>query len=167
MEKMKLSPPWVGFANEMKALFDRDCEVKVVMDQEAMEIKVYVDNAAKGEALTALLPEIKVFGNVEVKITVVPSNEPGDRYKDDLITAFDGNPALRYIQEEYSPLGDFTYVVWENRVVQFFDDNLADLHGLRSTLYEEIARDVFQHMNGVYHCTDIGDSLNAPLGEWP
>ena len=167
MEKLKLSPPWVGFANELKALFEQDEEIRVIFDQEGMEIKIFVDNAAKAEALTALLPELKVFGSVEVKITVVPSDEPGNKYRDDFITAFDGNSALCYIREVDSPLGDFTYIVWQNVVVQYYDDNLADLHGLRSTLYEQIARDVFPEMNGVFHCTDIGNGLNAPLGEWP
>ena len=34
---------------------------------------------------------------------------------------------------------DITYVIFKNCVVQFFNDNLNDAHGLISTLYQNIA----------------------------
>lgn len=165
MKKLKLSPPWVSFANELKALFAGDQEIKVIADHEENVISLYVDNADKAEALASILPEKKTFGNVSVSVTVVPSNKPGDKYRDQMKTAFAGNPALVDVLTIASPLGTFTYAVWAREVVQFFDDNLADPHGLRSTLFEDIARDVFKNDLNVFHCTDAG--LNAPLGEWP
>ena len=165
MDNMKLSPPWVTWFRELKALFSGDRQVKAVFDQEDMFIHVYVDNAAKAYALTAILPTGKVFGNVTVKVAVIPSNKPGDSYVDDMKTAFDGNDALVGIKTVTSPLGSFTYAVWEREIVQFFDDNLADPHGLRTMLYEQIARDVLKDDLGIFHCTEEG--LLAPLGEWP
>ena len=48
-----------------------------------------------------------------------------------------------------------TYVVFVNEVVQYYNDNLSDIHGLRSTLYQEIAKDIFETRLGVYYCTDL------------
>ena len=165
MKDMKLSPPWITYYHELKALFAEDPEVKAIFDQEDCIIRVFVNNEAKADAIARILPEEKGFGNVTVKIAVVPSNKPGDRYVDDIKTAFDRNTALVGIETVTSPLGSFTYVVWSREVVQFFDDNLADLHGIKSTLYEQIARDVLRDGLGVSHCTASG--VLEPLGEWP
>lgn len=84
--------------------------------------------------------------------------------------AFENNPvyctAVR-IDTIFS--NDITYVVFKNKVVQFFNDNLNDLHGNVSTLYQEIAHDVFDmtSLNGVMFCTDIEAKVGMPLGEWP
>ena len=63
-----------------------------------------------------------------------------------------------------------TKLVFKNCVVQFFNDNLNDAHGLISTLYQEIADDVLVNIDfhGVYYCTDVEvGKLGKPLGEWP
>ena len=62
------------------------------------------------------------------------------------------------------------YVVFKNCVVQFFNDNLNDAHGLISTLYQDIAADILDGPGtiGVYYCTDVEHgALGMPLGEWP
>ena len=51
-------------------------------------------------------------------------------------------------------------------MVQFFADNLADINGNRSTLFETIAAEVIP-LDGVFYCTAGGEGLAAPLGEWP
>lgn len=66
----------------------------------------------------------------------------------------------------------FTYVVFKNCVVQFFNDNLNDPHGIVSTLYQDIAAEIFADMpfpqdGGICFCTDTEHKLGAPLGEWP
>ena len=57
-------------------------------------------------------------------------------------TYFENNPAFAYcvapVDEGYWFL-DFCYVVFKNCVVQFFNDNLDDAHGVISTLYQDIA----------------------------
>lgn len=39
-------------------------------------------------------------------------------------------------------------------VVQYFNDNIGDINGNCSTLYEIIARDIFPNVNGIYFCTE-------------
>lgn len=165
--KLNLSSPWITLFREMEALFAQDPEIKIVIDNDAMEIKLFVERASKADALMKLLPTERTYGNVTVKITVVPANCK----EDDLVAlyeeAFASNPALKEIVSVDSPLGSFNYLVFQRDVVQFFNDELSDLNGNKSTLYEDIAMDVFNHNPGVFFCTDGTEGLTKPLGEWP
>lgn len=164
---MKLSAPWVNYYREVEALFEQDEEVKVVFDEDKVELKIFVENSRKADAISQLIPTEKKFGNVKLKIFVVPANE--EMTKTDLIReAFAGNPALSYIWKAETPMGDFNYAVFQNKVVQYFNDDMSDINGNRSTLYQDIAKDVFGESTNIFFCTEAGSSkLNKPLGEWP
>ena len=88
-------------------------------------------------------------------------------------TAFSGNPAYAYSicpADEGYYFFSLTYVVFKNCVVQFFNDNLNDCHGLISTLYQDIAAEIFEDadLHNVYYNTDVEvGKLGKPLGEWP
>ena len=168
MQDLKLSPPWVTFANEMKAMFAQDPGVRVVFDQQNMEIKLYVESATKAEALETLLVKEAVFGGVTVKVTVIPGNAVSDKYVNMYDTAFESNPALVDTKYVSSPFGQFTYVIWSAKPIQFFDDNLADYQGKKTMLLEDVAKDVMAEDVNVFHCsTEIfGGSLNQQKA-WP
>lgn len=171
MAKVNLSSPWVEFYNKIKAMFACDPEVKVVYDEDSNSVKLYVDDHNKAEALTQLLPAEKTWGNVTLKIEVVPCNDEKELTDADLFRiAFENNPAFSFDKTVEGVFENpITYIVFENRVVQFWDDNLGDIYGNQSTLYQEIARDVFGERNGIFYCTDREDpvGLAVPLGEWP
>ena len=78
MENVKMYSPWVVFANEVAELFKRDAEVHVDYSDDDLQLKVYVDNQDKYEALSRLLPQEKEFGNVTLKISVIPANNNYD-----------------------------------------------------------------------------------------
>ena len=46
------------------------------------------------------------------------------------------------------------YCVFKKEVAQYWGDNLGDPHGNVSTLYQEIAKDIFGESGGVIFCTD-------------
>jgi hypothetical protein len=165
---LKIQAPWVNFYNEINALFAQDPEVRVVFDEENLEVKLFVENSRKADAITYLLPEEKEFGNVKLKITVVPAND-GIKSKIDAIQdAFEGNPALSYVWKAQTPLGEWDYVVFQNKVVQYYNDDMRDINGNRSTLYQEIARDVIGEESNLCFCTEaVNKELAKPLGEWP
>ena len=77
MSKLGLSSPWVNFYRELEALFAKDPEVKVVYDEEKNDVKLYVDNLAKADALAQLLPVERTFGNITITVTVIPANKEG------------------------------------------------------------------------------------------
>lgn len=162
MANMKLSPPWAIFYREIQALFGDDPEIHVVYDEQSEIVKIYVENPEKAEVLSQLLPTKKMFGRVGLDIQVIPAD--GKKYSTDVPEnvdatmfekAFKGNPALSYAKTFPNLFGAVvTYVVFVPEVVQFFTDDISDINGLRSTLYEDIARDVFDGIP-VNFCTDI------------
>ena len=138
-------------------MFGKDPDIKVEFDEDNYNIKLFVEKEDKANALVEILPIAKVFGNVVVTIEVIPadSNEEKD-ILDVYQTAFAGNPVFSYAKQQQ--LGPFTldFVVFKPEVVQFFNDSLADINGNCSTLYQDIAQDIFEEDEGkVYFCTDL------------
>ena len=156
MENLKKSPPWETFFNELKSLFDGDPDVKVVKKYEEDEkiIELLVTGEAKASALMEILPGAVSFGVVGVDIVVKPSND-GSTKRHLLMNAFNGNANVEFIDSATLPGGgEVNYVVMSDQIVQFFDDNLASCYGAKTMLLEDVARDVFREIDGVYFCTE-------------
>ena len=49
---------------------------------------------------------------------------------------------------------DITYIIFEKEVVQYFADDLGDLHGINSTLYQDLAKEIFGESSNIHFCTD-------------
>ncbi len=174
MALLNLSSPWMIFYREVQALFACDPTVHVVFDQDNNHIKLFVDNGDKAEALSLLLPLQKTFGNVVIKISVVPANNAdglfGDFTKAELFNiAFNGNGAYAFSKTIAGIFAnDLTYIVWKKQIVQYFNDDLGDIYGQCSTLYQNIAKNVFGDMESVFFCTDKDDNPFESLKEeWP
>lgn len=157
-KKIKLISPWVNFYREIEALFGKDSDIKIVFDNAERVIKLYVKGQEKYEALSRLIPSEKIFGNVTLKIQIIPENNSELSTIDLFRRAFSGNPVVTDIititREELDSTNEFNYVVFKKEVVQYHDDSLNDPHGNRSTLYQYIAEDIFENCGGVYFCTD-------------
>lgn len=154
MEKMKLSAPWYTYYRKINALFEKDPQIKVVFHEDINTLKLYVDDANKAEALEQLLPSEKSFGAVKMSIQVIPANL--EAVNPNLFqTAFDGNPVFSYMETiEGAFSKPITYVVFEPDVVQFFNDDLGDIHGNCNTLYQDIAKEIFDSADNIFFCTD-------------
>ena len=93
--------------------------------------------------------------NIVVKILVLPANAENEDKLTLFQKAFEGNPAFSYGDSGNNSItSSFNYVVFAPEVVQFFYDNLGDINGNYSTLYQEIAKDVFGEDEGLHFCTD-------------
>ena len=177
--RLKLSPPWITYINKLEALFDGDPQIAFNLGQneEGPTVTLATNNGDKATALAQLLPMEKWFGNIVLNIYVDGpfTNRAFTSKKELFETAFKGNPAFAYCvspTEEGYWFFDFVYVVFKNCVVQFFNDNLDDPHGIISTLYQDIAKEIFSesetNLTGVNYCTDVEvGKLGKPLGEWP
>lgn len=168
MARVGMSSPWVVYYREVEAFFREDPEVHVLYDDEKKEIRLYVDSSVKAAALDQILVHEKAYGNITLTIKVIPANGFG-LYKGYLYqNALDRNGALSYIRTVQGVFSnDLTYVVFACKVVQFYNDDLGDIHGICSTLYQNIANDIFEPAEGVFYCTDVAGELGVPLGEWP
>lgn len=177
MAKLKLSAPWIIYYREIEAMFRGDPGVRVVFDEDSLTVKLYVDEGAKAYALDRLVPPSKKFGRTVLKINVIPANGAFAKVNEAELfdAALTGNSALSFIRTisgiMTSPL---TYVVFKKTVVQYWTDDLGDYFGVHSTLFQDIAKDVFENATGVFFCTDTaengffdGERVGAPLGEWP
>lgn len=162
-KKLALSAPWVTFAREVGAMFDDDPAIRVEYDDENVEVKLYVEGVKKAEAISQLLPVEKAFGGVKLKITVIPANEQFsvDKQKQLFLDAFEGNPVFEAaVTAEGIFSNPITYVVFRKRVVQYYNDDLGDINGIRSTLYQDIAKNIFEgQVQGTYFCTDTKDPV--------
>ncbi len=172
--RTKISPPWIIHMRKLEAMFEHDEQVSITYDNDTYTIKLLVDDAAKAAALARILPEEVAFGNVTLKISVIPANgaeldlDTPMAVSEAFDAAFAGNPVYAFSHKVETMYGfAMTYIVFKNRVVQFFADNLRDLHGNISTLYQDIAEDIFRGGISVAYCTDIEEKVGAPLGEWP
>lgn len=180
MANLKMVSPWIDYYHMVQAMFAEDKNVIVVFDEEDVTLKLYVKEQEKASALAMLLPDEKTFGNVTLKIEVYPGNlhiklgcngfktEP-DPADDGYIAklfgiAFHNNSALQDTKVVDGFIGfNATYIVFDKKVVQYHNDSLADIDGKRSTLYQEIAKEIFVEFPGVFYCTSSEKSSNLPF----
>ena len=172
--RLKLSPPWITYINKLEALFDGDPQIAFNVDLKRQSIVIACNNGDKCAALVRLLPEEKKFGSVLFTIDIdgPMSNRAFVSNRELFEVAFEKNPAFAYAvapAEDVYWYPSLTYVVFKNHVVQFFNDNLNDCHGIVSTLYQDIAAEIFEDadLHNVCYNTDIEQGLGKPLGEWP
>lgn len=154
-EKTGISSPWVSYVHRLKALFGPDPDITIAYNSTDNEIvALYVNGQEKADALSKLLPEKVAFGNVTLEVRVVPANLT--QKKADLIrAAFEGNPLFSEVIQVH-PDGSsnaFTYAMFKRAVVQYWDDNLGDPHGMVSTLAQDLASELLD-TDGVCYCTE-------------
>lgn len=167
--KPNVAPPWITYSRRLHKLFELDPEVRVeYVEDDEKAVKLYVESQEKADALSKVLPGSVSFGNVDLKIEVIPANVDESPFKM-LEKAFKGNPVVSYTETVPAYGQELNFVVFQPEVVQYRNDNIGDIHGIESTLYQDIAKEVFCEIPGVLFCTDIEDQafLGKPLGEWP
>lgn len=155
-DKIKLSPPWITYFHKVQALFEKDNSVMVDFDEDNCHLNIIVEeDIEKGEAIQKLFPSEIVFGNNVMKINIVTIQEPKQIPTAQIFTnAFKNNPVVEDIISASDILrDDQTYIMFQNKVVQFFNDNISDYNGVCSTLYQDIAKDVFKDFADVHYCT--------------
>lgn len=163
MAKLNLSPPWVVYYRKLSAFFKEDPEVRITYDDIEQEIKLYVSNAEKAVALENLLPSEQVFGNVTLYIIIIPANKTcfdsvkagrSANMNDILYALFNNKAVVGFQVVDGIMTNKITYVVFRKEVIQYYTDNIGDYHGICSTLYQDLAKEIFGNIDGVFFCTD-------------
>lgn len=152
-----LSAPWIAYYEKLCLLFKKDPEVSVVFKQDEdgdKKIEIYVSNNRKAEAISKILPCYISFGNVIVPIIVLPSNDEDEDWIYNFMDAFDGNEIIDDIAQDMGLTRDMNYVIFKKEVAQYYNDNIQSVDGFSSTLYEDIAREIFKDAPaGTFFCT--------------
>ena len=156
-ENVGLSSPWIEYYHKINALFKEDDEIECKFDDDSYTLKLYVDNTMKAAALAQLLPPVKEFGSVTVHIDVIPSNGTKPTKIDWLKILFTDNPIVSYFETLELFNREVNFVVFKKEVVQYFNDNLGDINGVESTLYQNIAKEVLEADDNTFYCTDVED----------
>ena len=172
--RFKIAPPWITYVNEITALFQHDPDIELKYNNDDPSITIFIkNNPEKAAALCLLLPDVKIFGNISLFINIEAdeiSNRAFPDAKNLFDVAFDRNPVYAFSKQISNIFSNkLLYVVFKNKVVQFFNDNLNDIFFFFCTLYQTIAQEIFNDANllGVYYCTDVEEKVGKPLGEWP
>ena len=162
MEKnLNLCSPWVNYYREIEALFGDDPDIRIEYDEDELVIKMYVEDQEKADALGEILDAERTFGNVTVTTEIIPANKPMSKL-DILRKAFANNPAFSFSCTVDGAFNNpISYFVFRNKVVQYECDSLDDPYGNRSTLYQEIAKDVLGSYDGIYYATDLPDNTGT------
>jgi hypothetical protein len=157
-KKVNVSAPWWTYYRKLEALFEKDQEIHTTFQEDEKRIIFRVENLDKAEALAELLPGTVTFGNVTVTIDILSDSETDTRAE--LIKkALKGNPVLSYDQAvEGVMTNPLHYFVMRNEVAQFWNDNLHDINGRESYLYEDLAREIIGEDDGVIFCTNMPDN---------
>lgn len=157
--KMKISSPWVSYVHKLRALFGKDPDIEIFFDDADNVVTLHVKSDAKAKALERILKPFVTFGKNVLKITVVSDNAEENR-KELFIEAFRDNPLFSGVTK-ITPEGSsyaFTYVMFKNQTVQYWDDNFGDPHGNVTTLAQDLMWSVIETdddlTNGVYFCTE-------------
>ena len=165
-DSLRLAPPWCTFYKEVYEMFKNDAQVRVRVAyvDDKHDIRLYVDDAMKAAALEKLIGGERDFGGQKIQVSIIPPNSTvavsfdTDNGEEGIISlykeALAGNPAYCYSTKVDSFGFTANYIVFRREVVQFENDDLSDIDGMCSTLYEDIARDIFHPMAGVFFCTD-------------
>lgn len=162
MARINILSPWEEYYKKINAFFEYDNDVRVVFDETSHVVKLYVAKDKKAAALSKILKPEKEFGNITVHVEVVPPNGVlKSTGLADIKAAFDNNGALSKIEEIDAFGFSAAYVIFKKVVVQFFNDDLGDYNGMKSTLYETIAEDIFDVGAGIFFCTDVADLLSC------
>jgi len=153
--KVTVSPPWITYYNKMQVLFGGDPDIRLSYDDESKVIRMFVNNPTKADALGSLLPVDVTFGNVTVKIVIVPGNIDKTKIPELYRLALQGNPAFSQVIDIYSfMIPQLAYVMFKKEVAQFWNDNMGDPHGVETTLYQELAKEIFEPKNGILFSTE-------------
>lgn len=155
IDDLQIAPPWIQYVNKLKALFGKDNDIRIEYSNDTPSVSLYVEGQAKASALSSLLPQTVLFGGVSLSVNVIPANDNEPSYADLFRAAFKNNPVVTNVISIDNVFTDpLTYMVFKKEVVQFYNDDLSDPHGNCSTLYQDLADEIFKTHDGVFFCTD-------------
>ena len=154
---------WKNFCYKIEALFRKDPEVHVKINEKEHDVTLYVDNYKKARAIRRLIPCYKIFGDTILKINVYDGEDYNISDIELFDEAFSGNPAVELFlgdigigddDDSVEDAADHYYIVFKNEVVQYQNDNPFEWYKAHSTLYQDIAEEVFGKKNNITYCTD-------------
>ena len=180
MSKVNLVNPITGHANELAAFLSKDADIHTKFEFKRRVLRIYVDNAAKAEALACVLKKRIELGNLYLDIAVYPGNGDGKYGKKlncEICAEDKGDPKVLYTIWKLAFRGNKNFVrilqakdqadvVWTfalfNRVaVQWLNDDIQNPELTTSALPETVVKTFAAEHLGVQISTDVLRLWNA------
>ncbi len=182
-EQPKLSPPWYLLYRDIKSTIGADSFVYVQdlskEDEFSYLLNIFVEHPEKAQALATVLLDQYDCGNIKVTIRVMdikgniyyPQEICGvntkNQLKEILDKAFASND-LYYGVEDGERMGTIWAVIIAKTVIQYYNDNLADLYANNNEVAGEIFKRILRMNYGIKLnicvTTDLDRNVN-PLEE--
>lgn len=155
-KKLKMSPPWDGYMNMLASFFKGDTRVRVGSCDGRRVGTIEVFDGDMYQALEQVLNKKLRFGNVVLRIDIVPANclrGKGDvlnikerDYTDlaALKVVLSKNPAFAKIISRKTELGNFVFCMFKPVVLMWYNDNLGSPYKQTTSVYEDAALHVFK-----------------------
>ena len=172
---LKLAAPWYTYQKKVKALFDRDPEIKVgdiILPEDGRAdylFDIEIRNHEKFLALDRVFPKCVQFGNITLAINLY--DEENSAEADDVLALYEkifkGNPIVKDVRVAVDQTGTkHGFVRFQPEVIQFFDDDIYDYEGNWTGLAQDIAREVFaDETRGIHFCTVSVKEAENSAGE--
>mgnify|MGYP003321061786 CR=1 FL=1 len=154
-ENVKLSPPWDGYMNMLASFFKGDkrvrvggCDDKRVGTIEVFDTKMYC-------ALEQVLNKKIRFGNVTLRIRIVPANDL-KAFKNTMTdlaalkVVLSGNPAFAKFITRKTEVGNAVFCMFKPVVLMWYNDNLGSPYKQTASVYELAAQTVFKGCGASY-----------------
>lgn len=148
-----LSAPWVTYFKKVYNLLSVDSEITMpaeIGDEKDGVYSFYVEspNATKIIALSKVLKNEVVMGNITIKIDFRCTNDASIITNDENITAkdyedaFHGNKYFVKIESVRMPVGSFDYAVFAHEIISFYNDDTSDYHANAHFIVADLVRDI-------------------------
>lgn len=157
-QNVKLSPPWDGHMSMLASFFAGDGRVKVGYCDDTRTGTIEVLDSRMYDALSQVLRTSIRFGNVTLKLNLVPKFEPKVCPKmtdlEALKVVLAQNPAFSKVKVQKAAAGAFVFVLFKPVVLQWYNDNLGNPWKLTTSTHELQADRVFKRGLGVSFTTE-------------
>jgi len=180
MSKVNLANPITGHANELAAFLAKDADIHTKFEFKRRVLRIYVDDAAKAEALACVLKKRIELGKLYLDIAIYPPNgDKGYGKKLDVKlndlekgepevlkalwkTAFKGNKNfVRVLQAKDRTGTIWTFALFNRVAVQWLNDDIQNPELTTSALPETVVKTFAAEHLGVQVSTDVLRLWNA------
>jgi hypothetical protein len=153
MSEAGISAPWIQHCSKVDQFFIDDDDVTLDYDDESKTIKLRVKGTDKANSLAKIVRSEVSFGNVTLRVVVVPDNDSEPTLENLLQWAFAGNGIFSGTAVEEEHGGTVTYAVFEPETIQIWNDNIGSCYGVETYTVEQVAKDVLDV--DAFICSDL------------
>ena len=135
-------------SNMVKLTLLRDYLGDIFDDGEILHIDYYFSRNMKGLSFVNIM------------------DRPTPNARLDIAMLFEDNPHFSKFYSGMSEMGPWYCVAFKPECIQFYNEDAVSLHGRKSTVMEDIARDIFPHIddNKIYFSTENKEDFSSQNG---